>query len=97
MTNTKKTREQITDIKARLKNRFMSLTATPEDGLTIKDENGEILGVAFPQSELSLKFIQAFLSCAKLDAELAQLEAMLEEHGDRNSRIARPSGPIPIQ
>jgi len=96
MKQLKKNRDKLSDMIQRSKTRFMELSVLKEKGVTISDEKGQTMGIAFPDSELSLKWIQATISLVSLDTELAKLQAMLEDRDGRNSPIHRPAGNIPL-
>jgi len=97
MKHLKKNRDTLKDMIQRSKNRFMELSKDKDEGVTITDENDQIMGIAFPDSELSLKWAQATISLVSLDTELAKLQAMFEDREAQNSLITRPSHPIPLQ
>ena len=96
MNHLKKNRETLAAMILRSKNRYMELSKEKEEGIKITGDNDQIMGIAFPDSELSLKWAQATISLVGLDTELAKLQAMFEDRDKQNSLIARPTGPIPL-
>lgn len=96
MKQLKANRAKLSDVLVRAKTRLMSLTTEKETGIEIKNAKGETLGIAFPDSELALKYLSAILSVAKLDGDLAALQASLEDRERAQSGIVRPPGPMSV-
>ena len=95
MNHIKKNRENLSEMIIRAKNRCMKGSVEQEKGVEIFSTEGNLLGVAYPESELAMKWATIALSLMSKDAELCQLENILTDRERDKSPIVRP--PVRIQ